>query len=1590
MSANSTPMQARFEEDYDEFDTRARADLNFAIGGLKRLNEADKEKTNEIQAINTRLSSIESSMETMRSEFRSSMEAISTDFRSFMTMVGKQPAAEVEAHLARFSQLESLRERDQVRTTPLEQNRDHSLGYRPETLNIASRDKMLKKIELPCFDGNRAYEWIVDVESYFTLGQYVDREKLDVLPLCLQGQVKRWFAWVMKRGGFLTWDDFKERMMIRFAKSIEDEPATRLFALRQTGSVTDYVSEFEDLSAQVPGLADHLLERIFYLGLNREMKEVIRMKDPQGLSNYIAAVLKMETSVFCEVVSTVPKKGGEKQYSKNYNYNKTPYPNTTTVIHEKQRSEASGSKNMTPQNTQNLRPRQRYSDAELDALRRDKLCFKCKAPWSRTHECPFKELRIITVIKGLEMEVLDQEEEQFCLVENKEQQELMTLSYNSFLGIDSPKTTKMRGRINQKEIIVMLDSGASHNFISPSVVEKLHLKVSAACSLDVLLGNGVTVKAFGVCRAVTFVLNQTDFTSDFISLELGSVDVILGVQWLETLGRCEVDWKQQELTFVYQGKRVTLLGDPELHSMPLSLKSLSSNCSSEHSGREVQMCTATATSLVPEMEDKLPTWLNRFEDIFTLPEGLPPIRGQEHAITLVPGVSAVSVHPYRYPHARKEVMEQMVTEMLKSGIIRPSVSPFSSPVLLVTKKDGGFRFCVDYRALNRSTVPDKYPIPVIDQLLDELHGAKVFSKLDLRSGYHQIRMREEDIEKTAFRTVEGHYEFLVMPFGLTNAPATFQALMNKIFKPFLREFVLVFFDDILVYSDSVELHFQHLEKVLQVLRDQKLFANKKKCLFGVDQVEYLGHIISHAGVGTDTKKTEAMSQWPMPRTVKQLRGFLGLTGYYRRFVKDYGVIARPLTTLLKRDQFEWSDEANNSFKALKIAMTTAPVLALPDFTKTFVVETDASGVGVGAVLMQDKKPIAFFSHALTEREKLKPAYERELMAVVMAVRKWKHYLLGRKFQVHTDQRSIKFLLEQKEVNMEYQRWLTRLLGFDFEIFYKPGCENKAADGLSRCMSQSSSLFAVTVPMVLQWEDLYKEIAEDISIQTMIKKLLSKELTSTKLQVIDGKLWSKKRLVIPQESKFISLILNECHDGKMGGHSGVLKTLMRVQRSFTWKNIRKRIQDYVAECSVCQTHKHSTLSPAGLLQPLPIPERVWEDINMDFIEGLPLSNGMNVVLVVIDRLSKSAHFLGLKHPFTSADVAKKFVGEVVRLHGYPRSIVSDRDRLFLSNFWKECFKLAGTALKYSTAFHPQTDGQSEVLNRCLETYLRCFVSSHPRTWSQFLCWAEYWYNTSYHTALQSTPFKVLYGRDPPPLLSYEQGSTKNFDLEESLVQRDAALGVIKKCLGRAQELMKGQADKHRRDVVLAVGDMVYLKLRPYRQQTVARRFCQKLAAKFYGPYKVLEKIGQAAYRLDLPPGSQIHPVFHISQIKKALGEHVQVQPLPPICLGDAFEDFSPDEVLAKRYNEKGDLELLVRWKNRDAGDDSWLSSREFVARFPIYKLEGKLGFDGRGIDRYHKAYVRKKKSGTEQQRNNSTVEQSNGDVARDVDSQVQKN
>lgn len=410
----------------------------------------------------------------------------------------------------------------------------------------------------------------------------------------------------------------------------------------------------------------------------------------------------------------------------------------------------------------------------------------------------------------------------------------------------------------------------------------------------------------------------------------------------------------------------------------------------------------------PDIPVPISELLQRFSDVFAEPEGLPPVRAFDHEIPLQPGALPTYTRPYRIPHKQRNEMEHQVKKLLASRVIRESQSPYAAPAILVAKKDTTWRLCQDFRKLNALTVKNKFPIPVIEDLLDELHGAKFFTKLDLRSGYHQIRMSEKDIHKTAFITHFGHFEYLVMPFGLANAPGTFQALMNSILAPYLRIFVLVFFDDILIFSKTLEEHVQHVETVLTVLMKEKLFVKMSKCLFAVNQVDYLGHIISGEGMATDPSKIVAVNDWPVPTTITQLRGFLGLCGYYRRFVKDFGSIARPLHDILKKDNFHWTSLQDTAFKALKQALVTAPVLALPNFSLPFVLETD-----LGAVLMQNGNAIAYYSSTLCPRNAAMSTYEKEALAIVEALKKWRHYLVGHKLIIRTDHQSLKFMIDQK-------------------------------------------------------------------------------------------------------------------------------------------------------------------------------------------------------------------------------------------------------------------------------------------------------------------------------------------------------------------------------------------------------------------------------------------------------------------------------------------------------------------------------------------------------------------------------------------------
>jgi hypothetical protein len=439
-----------------------------------------------------------------------------------------------------------------------------------------------------------------------------------------------------------------------------------------------------------------------------------------------------------------------------------------------------------------------------------------------------------------------------------------------------------------------------------------------------------------------------------------------------------------------------------------------------------------------------------FSDVFPkdLP-GLPPERDVEFLIELKSDTVPISRRSYRMPPNELAELKMQLQDLLEKRFIRPSSSPWGCPAIFVKKKDQALRMCVDYRPLNEVTIKNKYPLPRIDILFDQLTGARVFSKIDLRSGYHQIRIRPEDIPKTAFTTRYELFEYLVMSFGLTNAPTHFTYLMNSIFMPKLDKFVVVLIDDILIYSKNEEEHAKHLRVVLTCLREYQLYAKFSKCAFWLEEIQFLGHVLSAKGIAVDPSKVKDILEWKSPTTVHQVRSFLGLAGYYRRFILDFSKIVKPITGLLKNDtKFDWSSKCNMTFEQLKVLLTTAPVLAQPDVEKPFDVYCDASGSGLGCVLMQEGRVIAYASRQLRQHEEQYPTHDLELAAVVHALKIWRHYLLGNICHLYTDHKSLKYIFTQSELNMRQRRWLELIKDYDLEIHYHPVKANVVADASS--------------------------------------------------------------------------------------------------------------------------------------------------------------------------------------------------------------------------------------------------------------------------------------------------------------------------------------------------------------------------------------------------------------------------------------------------------------------------------------------------------------------------------------------------------------
>lgn len=836
------------------------------------------------------------------------------------------------------------------------------------------------------------------------------------------------------------------------------------------------------------------------------------------------------------------------------------------------------------------------------------------------------------------------------------------------------------------------------------------------------------------------------------------------------------------------------------------------------------------------------------------------------------------------PH-RQAIIDEELQKMLDSDVIEPSKSGWSSPVILVPKKDGTYRFCVDYRRLNSVTKKDAYPIPYVSAILDSLRNSKYLSSLDIKSAYWQISVKESSRECTAF-TVPGRglFHFKRMPFGLTNAPATFQRLIDTVLGADLQPYVLVYLDDIVIISPDFRTHLEILTKVFDRLHAAGLTLNREKCQFCRPELRYLGYIVDKYGLRVDPQKVEALLSVPSPKNVSQVRSFIGMASWYRRFIPSFSQLVAPLTALTKkRHKWSWTDECEESFNAIKQHLVSAPVLTCPDFSRPFKLQTDASSFGIGAVLTQDfddgERPICFLSRSLSAAERNYSTTERECLAVIWAVEKLRSYLEGVHFTVITDHYSLVWLDRLKSPTGRLARWSLRLQAFDFTIVHRKGKEHVVPDFLSRSVPVTEQIDVVdTTP------DVVASTCADKWYNRMLEEVHSKPHRYPQWRVENEEVFKYVKCKIPELSNTSDYwkkvvpkekrleLLRSCHDSVTSGHLGAYKTYWKLHDSYYWPKMYADVASYVRRCKVCAAHKPEQKAPAGMMGSRPKVTRPWEMISLDFVGPLPRSSsGHKYILVISDYFSKFVHLVPLRAA-TSQSLVKHVEEDIFLLYGVPRFLICDNGVQMKSKEFKSLCASYQCKILYTALYCPRAD-PAERVNRVVKTMISSYVKEDHRKWDKNLAAFACAVRVAKHETIGYSPFYVNFGRNYvgsgvvyDSLLDDKGGSLVS-DIERRGVGFRRMFADVAKRLQLAHERGKKVYDLRRRPVSFQPGDRVWRRNKV--QSDAAAGFNAKLAPKFLGPFKVRRRVGTCSYEIEDDGGKL--GIWHVQDLKSAMDQ-----------------------------------------------------------------------------------------------------------------------
>lgn len=1452
------------------------------------------------------------------------------EFRRIMSPTEEQKAefisANMDAMIAAYESALSSRGRgrsqsvDKSKTSKVKESIESTTAtVRKEELLelLAKQAEALKNtkvphldIELPKFSGEKSsqmsvenWTYLIENNQYFVAAE--DKLKANLAITGLRGDALTLIRSYVVDGSEFSWKNIKDILEERYGQKDSFRARQSLDNLKIGTNFKEFTVKFEQNCQKLSNmLTENEMIFIFIMKLKSKTQNEVRQRNPRTLKEAVRIALNYEDAMF----------GSKNEENKTATVNVLRKFNRPFQKQQKQikcfKCKGFGHKaNNCRMHGSSPKEKERKKDEG-----EKRKCYKCGKPGHLANNCRNKTAKINTATEHSEMV--------------------------NILTCAEEKLLTLTGTINGHEVECAFDSGATSSVVSLRVVEQYGLKLkSSKTNVQSVFGEIKQVK--GITEEVEISVAGRIVHMPLLVLEGQSHDVLLGLNWFR-LTKAGLFPATGTLTF--QKESITLNGgtdrDPQLDEEEYIMSAIT--------GQEEEVDEDTEWNLSERIEIKAEANLSEEEtqrftkfskQIYQMVaknyKELPACSVHEHEIRLISDYP-IFQHPYRKAAKEKEALDAECKKLLEAGIIRPSKSPWSAPVIMVPKKNGTLRMVVDYRKLNAVTVQEIWPMPTINDLLERLAGMKVklnkrwYSCLDLKSGYYQIALKEKCKKFTAFSTPNAHYEFNRLPFGLRNAPAEFSRIMQIVFGNL--EFVEVYLDDITIHSDTFEDHMEHLKQVFKKLKEANLKINAEKCTWFANRVKLLGHVVSANGVEMDEDKIKAIVKRLPPKNVKEVQSFLGICNYYRRFIKDYARISAPISKLVRKDIiFNWNEECQVAFEELKKSLTSQPVLRQPDLEKEFLLYTDASNYAIGAVLSQKDEEnreyvISYASRLLKGAEVHYGISEKEALGIVWSVKYFRHYLYGKHFKIITDHSALKYIMNIQDANGKLARWAIYLSAFDFVIIYREGANHANADAVSRpvidderiekILSLLNNIEERSAKTLDPYEDeplmyflIYKRHQAGISnkqLKRVNREALKYSFNNGKIIVI------KENLIIPVLDER-EKIIEEAH---YKGHYQVDSTINTIKEKYTWRDIRKDVAKFIAQCEVClrnQKVRHYD-QPARAIAVTELFERV----GIDLVFGLPeTDDGYIGICVMTEYLSKLVFVRPIKSK-TAVEIAEKVI-EYICQYGPPKILMSDQGNEFNNQIVKQILDAAYIEHRVTSSYRPQTNGTVERTNQTIIESLRKHVEKNQLLWAKWLNFVVMSYNCRVNSVTKYSPFELVYGRK---MLRFEDWTTKEDEnITDSILVRAEEIAkqynVVKpdavKNTQKAKEKQKITQDKNKSVVseLLSVGTRVYISNQGIRN---------KLDNKYEGPFTITAVTKTGNYVVKNLLGQEMSGNYPRNRLKVVSTTNKPEE-----------EVFEVERII--EHQKRGrEHDFLVKW--RGYSEPSWIPESHFVNNIPI--------------------------------------------------------